>query len=262
MKAVFQRLEHWQGYLDGAKSQARVALVLSRHTQDNYGRDKPHARYLDFIRGWYCALQEAHIPFDVISDKLVTAERLKGYQSVVISNLACVSDATVAALEAYAHAGGGLIASFDAGRFALDGTERKTPAFAGALGITYGDRREGLKSSYAKLENRNDPLLEAIGDTDLIPNEGALIEVKAGTGQSVPLTLIPPVIAHSGATISIPEYSAIRATTDIPVVVRGSCGKGRVVYFANTMEALYYHYGFPDLGRVLANADRPGIVYR
>jgi hypothetical protein len=29
-----------------------------------------------------------------------------------------------------------------------------------------------------------------------------------------------------------------------------------VVYFANTMEALYYHYGFPDLGRVLANAVR------
>ena len=72
----------------------------------------------------------------------------------------------------------------------------------------------------------------------------------------MPLTLIPPVIAHDGATISIPEYSAIRATTDIPVVTRGAFGKGRVVYFANTMEGLYYHYGFPDLGRVLANAVR------
>ena len=72
----------------------------------------------------------------------------------------------------------------------------------------------------------------------------------------MPLTLIPPVIAHSGATISIPEYSAIRTTTDIPVVLRGSCGKGRIVYFANTMEALYYHYGFPDLAHVMANAVR------
>ena len=59
-----------------------------------------------------------------------------------------------------------------------------------------------------------------------------------------------------GATISIPEYSAIRETTDIPVVTRGNFGQGRVVYFANTMEGLYYHYGFPDLGRVLANAVR------
>jgi hypothetical protein len=28
------------------------------------------------------------------------------------------------------------------------------------------------------------------------------------------------------------------------------------VYFANAMDALFYHYGFPDLGRVLANAAR------
>lgn len=256
MKAVFQRLERWQGYLDGAQSRARVALVLSRHTQDNYGRDEPHVRYLDFIRGWYCALQEAHIPFDVISDKLVTAERLARYRAVVISNLACVSDATAAALDGYARTGGGLIAGFEAGRFDLDGVPRKAPALAAALGITYSGKREGLKSSYAKLEDHRDPLLDGIGDTDLIPNEGALIEVHAAEGQAVPLTLIPPVIAHSGATISIPEYSAIRSTTNIPVIVRGRCGEGRIVYFANTMEALYFRYGFPDLGRVLANAVR------
>lgn len=256
MKAIFQRLERWQPYLDGASSQARVALVLSRHTQDNYGRDKPHARYLDFIRGWYCALQEAHIPFDVISDKLVTTERLGKYAAVVISNLACVSDETAAALDAYARSGGGLVAGFDAGRHAMDGSERSTPAFARTFGLKAAGRREGLKSSYAKLEDRADPLLRNIGDTDLIPNEGALVEVKPGKGHSVPLTLIPPVIAHSGATISIPEYSAVRSTTDIPVVVRGDCDRGRFVYFANTMEGLYYKYGFPDLGRVLANAVR------
>jgi hypothetical protein len=259
MKDVFQRLERWEKYLDGAQSQARVVLVLSRYTQDNYGRDKPQARYLDFIRGWYLALQEAHIPFDVISDKLLTPERLAHYGAVVISNLACVSDAAVAALEQYAKAGGGLIAGYEAGLFDADGKPRATPAFDAMMGITRRGKREGLKSSYAKLEGREDPLLAGIGDTDLIPNEGALIEVAAAAGHAVPLTLIPPVIAHDGATISIPEYSAIRETTDIPVVTHGSYGKGRVVYFANTMEGLYYHYGFPDLGRVLANAVRQAL---
>jgi Hypothetical glycosyl hydrolase 6/Beta-galactosidase trimerisation domain len=259
MKEVFQRLERWEKYLDGAQSQARVVLVLSRYTQDNYGRDKPQARYLDFIRGWYLALQEAHIPFDVISDKLISPERLARYGAVVISNLACVSDAAAAALEQYAKAGGGLIAGYEAGLFDADGQPRATPAFDALLGITRRGKREGLKSSYAKLEGREDPLLAGIGDTDLIPNEGALIEVTVTPGHAVPLTLIPPVIAHDGATISIPEYSAIRETTDIPVVTHGSYGKGRVVYFANTMEGLYYHYGFPDLGRVLANAVRQAL---
>ena len=38
--------------------------------------------------------------------------------------------------------------------------------------------------------------------------------------------------------------------------MRGEHGQGRVVYFCNQMELLFYRYGFPDLGRVLANAVR------
>src|SRR5205085_10262355 len=138
----------------------------------------------------------------------------------------------------------------------LEGEVRASPAFDALCGIRRTGRREGLKSSYAKIENASDPLLEDIGDTDLVPNEGALVEVEASSGTVVPLTLIPPVIAHSGATISIPEYSAIRETTNIPVAVRGESGRGRVVYLCNQMEMLFYRYGFPDLGRIAANAVR------
>jgi hypothetical protein len=256
MREVLQRLARWEKYFEGAESGARVALVFSRHTQDNYGGAKPHDRYLDYIRGWYCALMEAHIPFDVVSDKILTAERLKHYGALVVSNLACVSDPTAAEIESYVEAGGAIIASFDAGLCDIDGNERPLPAFDRLLGIRRTGRREGLKSSYSKIEDRADPLLADIGDTDLIPNEGALIEIEPADGHVVPLTLIPPVIAHSGATISIPEYSAIKATTDIPVALRGTAERGRVVYFCKQTESLFYHYGFPDLGRVLANAVR------
>ena len=79
---------------------------------------------------------------------------------MVISNLACVSDAAVAALEQYAQAGGGLIAGYEAGLFDADGKPRATPAFDAMMGITRKAKREGLKSSYAKLEARDDPLLD------------------------------------------------------------------------------------------------------
>jgi hypothetical protein len=254
MREVMNRLATWERYFEGAVSGARVAIVFSRHTQDNYGGAKAHERYLDFIRGWYCALSEAHIPFDVISDKVLSAQRLSAYRTIVLSNLACVSDETAATIEAFAAAGGGVVASFDAGTRDLDGDERVEPVFHGIVGGRRTGRREGLKSSYAKIEDPDDPLLLGLGDTDLIPNEGALVEIRPEHGRAVPLTLIPPVIAHSGATISIPEYSAIKETTDIPVAIRGVHGKGRVVYFCNAMESLFYRYGFPDLGRVLANA--------
>lgn len=254
MREVLNRHARWEPYFAGAVSGARVALVFSRHTQDNYGGAQPHARYLDFIRGWYCALLEAHIPFDVLSDKFLTTERLQGYAAVVLSNLACVTDETAAVIESFVAAGGGVVAGFDAGMSTLDGAARAQPAFAALMGGRRIGRREGLKSSYAKIEDRDDPLLAGIGDTDLLPNEGALVEIEPEAGSAVPLTLIPPVIAHSGATISIPEYSAIKETTDIPVVLRRAHGKGRVVYFCNQSELLFYRYGFPDLGRVLANA--------
>lgn len=256
MREVMQRLARWEQYFDGARSAARVALVFSRHTQDNYGGGRPHERYLDFVRGWYCALLEAHIPFDVISDKLLTSGRLAPYKVLIISNLACVSDEGAEAIASFAKDGGGVVASFEAGVRTLDGHVRARPAFEALIAGRRTGLREGLKSSYARIEDRDDPLLAGLGDTDLIPNEGALVEIEVHPSRTAPLTLIPPVIAHSGATISIPEYSAIRETTDVPVVVRGEHGSGRIVYFCNQAEALFYHYGFPDLGRVLANAVR------
>lgn len=256
MREVFQRLKRWAPYFDRARSEARVVVVFSRYTQDNYGGDEPHARYLEFIRGWYCALQEAHIPFDVLSDKLLTSERLARYRAAVISNFVCITDEAAAALERFVEGGGGLIAGFEAGLCTADGAPRPQPALMRLVGGRYAGRRENLQSSYAKIEDRADPLLAGMGDTDLLPNDGALIEFRPDAGRTVALTLIPPVIAHSGATISIPEYSAIRETTDVPIAVRGECGQGRVVYFANQMEALFYRYGFADLGRLLANAVR------
>ena len=259
MRDVFARLARWEPYFDGADSGAQVALVYSRYTQDNYAGDDTHGQYLDAVRGYYCALLEAHVPFDVISDKFIDANVLKRYRVLVLPTMVCVDDAGAAAIEGYVAAGGSVVATFDSGMRYRDGGVRPVPAFAELLGVTVRGRRTDLKSSYARIERADDPLVTGLGDTDLIPNEGALVEVEAAPGRVVPLTLIPPVIAHSGATISIPEYSAIRATTDVPIAVHGVHGKGRTVYFANPMDALFYRYGFPDLGRVLANAVRHAL---
>ena len=53
-------------------------MVANKHTQAeaNYGRGDPYGRYIDAVRGYYCALLEAHIPFDVLSDKFLDDARL------------------------------------------------------------------------------------------------------------------------------------------------------------------------------------------
>ncbi|MBC7780831.1 MAG: beta-galactosidase trimerization domain-containing protein [Proteobacteria bacterium] len=256
MREVYARLASWEQYFEAARSVAAVAIVFSRFSQDNYGRDTPDARYFDSVRGAYCALQEAHIPFDVLSDKFLDAATLGRYGAVVLPNAACLTQACVEALTAYVRGGGALVLTFETGRYDEHGDRAARPTLDALIGAQRNGIRHDLKSSYAKLERRDDPLLADLGDTDLIPNDGALVELDLDDAvtREVPLTLIPPVIAHSGATISIPEYSAIGSGTDIPVVLRGQHGAGRVVYFANQIDALFHRYGFPDLGRVFANA--------
>ena len=257
MRAVFARLAKWEPYFDGASSAAEVAIVFSRHTQDIYGGAKPHARYLDCVRGYYCALQEAHIAFDVLSDKRLDEATLARYRVIVLPNTAVMSADVAAALQRYVEKGGGLVATFETAACGLDGAMRPESALAGTLGVERVGYRDNLQSSYSRIENSTDPLCCGLGDTDLIANDGALVEVRPHPGRATPLTLIPPVIAHDGATISIPEYSAISvASSAIPVAVRGASGRGRTVYFANRMDALFYRYGFRDLGVVLANAVR------
>jgi hypothetical protein len=259
MQEIFQRLERWAEYFRDASSAAQVALVFSRHTQDNYGRDDPYGRYTSAVRGYYCALMEAHIPFDVLSDKFLQTTQLARYRVLVLPNTACLSDAAIAAITAFVAQGGTVVGTYQAGRFNESGQEREPAPLAAMLGGRYGAHRKKLQSSYGYLALRDDPLLRDLGDTDIVPNDGDLLEFTPGPGNVVPLTLIPPVTAHSGATISIPEYSAVTGATDIPVAVHGRHGEGRVVLFTNGMDTLFYKYGFADLGRILGNAVAMGL---
>ncbi|UUZ76218.1 beta-galactosidase trimerization domain-containing protein [Polaromonas sp. P1(28)-13] len=197
---------------------------------------------------------EAHIPFDVLSDKFLEIERLQQYQVLVLPNSACLSEAAVAAIKAFAKAGGTVIATFESGLYDEFGAARQTPGFADLFGGVYAGQRTNLKSSYAQLRDSDDPLLAGIGDTDLVPNDGDLVEFNPKAGSVVPLTLVLPVTVNSDATISIPEYSAISGATDVPIAVYASYGEGRGILFCNQMDALFYRYGFADLGRILANA--------
>ena len=146
MRDVFARLKRWEPYFDGSRSAAQVALVYSRYTQDNYGGEKTASRYLDAVRGFYCALLEAHVPFDVVSDKFIDDQLLARYRVLVLPNLACIDDKDAAAIKRFVKAGGSIVATFDSGLRTRDGTTRKTGAFAEMFGVEVVGRRTDLKS--------------------------------------------------------------------------------------------------------------------
>ena len=139
MREVLARQARWEPYFDGAVSAAQVALVYSRYTQDNYAGEDTHGAYLDHVRGYYCALQEAHVPFDVVSDKFVDDALLARYRVLVLPNCACLSDEAAATIERFVKAGGNLpiigllsVGSLLAGLVLLIGRRRAQAAIAEA----------------------------------------------------------------------------------------------------------------------------------
>lgn len=241
-------------HYDGATSRAEIALVFSRRTLDQYGRDHPEERYLDHFRGYYQALSDAGLDFDVLSDTLLAD--LGRYRVVVAPNLACLSDGGAAALRAYLGGGGGLVATFETGYYDPFGEPRPVPALDGLLGRSLGLRRDGLTSAYALVADSAHPLLAGLGDTDLLPLYGSVRYVEPPPGTAIPLTLVPPVRAHGGSDMSIPEHNVVDLRTSHPLAIVSNVGNGRAVYFPYGLDLMYQRFGLADLGVVLANAIR------
>src|SRR5437870_2839282 len=79
-------------YLRNEKSLARVAIVYSQQTATFYGGEQARAKVEDHALGFYQALVESRVPFDMVHDLLLDAEHLKPYRTLILPNIAALSD--------------------------------------------------------------------------------------------------------------------------------------------------------------------------
>jgi len=97
-------------------------------------------------------LLDLHVPFDYIiaeRDLDDTVALLEKYKTIVIPNVACMTDETINALTAYLNAGGSVIATKDTGKYDLDRNVRSQPglnamtgqSITGATNLTVGAGR-------------------------------------------------------------------------------------------------------------------------
>jgi hypothetical protein len=258
MQALFRLFKSRRDVYEGRRSGAEVALVYSRRTLDYAGGADPDAGYLDGFRGAYNALMDGRIPFDLLSDKLLDAQRLSRYRAVLLPNLACLSDAAAAQLEAYVRAGGHVVATYRTGFCDEWGEARAEPWIARLLGARYtGRTRHDLKAAYAAIERRGHPILAEAGDTDLLPLAFNVCEFEAGaTEDGDVFSLIPPVEARAGSGMSVPEFNAAGTPLAIPLLLTRRVGQGSVAYLPWEPERIGFHFGLRDPMRLLTAAIR------
>lgn len=180
-----------QRYLGDRRPLARIGLVYSQQTAWYYS-----AKVEDYALGWYQALVESRIPFEMVHDRLLDAEHLAAYKTLILPNIAALSDAQCDQLRAFVSRGGSVIATHETSLYDEWGTRRENFGLADMFGVDWTGKAEGpMLNSYIRLEHEALPgnaLFAGLEDAPRIVNGVSRLEVTPHAKfAQTPFTLIP-----------------------------------------------------------------------
>lgn len=244
---------HWKNerYLRNTESLARVAMVYSQQTARFYGKDQARARVEDPALGFYQALVEGRVPFEMVHDGTLDAAQVDRYRALVLPNIAALSDAQCRQIEAYAERGGGVVATFETSLYDEWGRQRADFGLARLFGCSFaGEVERRMQNSYLRVEHGSGhPLVKGLEGAPRIINGVARVHTKQAGGGGAPLTLVP-----SYPDLPMEHVWTDVQRTDIPMAFCRTHGKGRVVYLPMDMDRTFWEVLSNDHGTVLRNA--------
>ncbi len=241
-------------YLRNTANLARVGLVYSQHTAAYYGGEQAHAIVEDATLGWYQALIEARIPFEMVHDGLLDAERVAGLKTLILPNIACLSDEQCEQLRTFVRRGGGLVATYDTSLYDEWGQPRDTFGLADLFGVDLNGREGPMQNAYINLEHGRgeQPLLHGLENAQRIVHGAYRINAAPKVVFKEPaLTLVPPY-----PDLPMEEVYPREIRTNIPEVYMRQVGLGRIVYFPWDIDRIFWEVLCVDHGKLLANAVR------
>jgi hypothetical protein len=248
---LYRRYARWEKYLRNERPLARVGLVYSQQTA--WFQD---LNVEEHTLGWYQALIEARIPFEMVHDRLLDGAHLGPFQTLILPNIAALSDAQCQQLRAFVKRGGGLIGTYETSLYDEWGRKRRDFGLADLFGVTFKAHVEGpMRNSYLRLEKdlatgRRHPLLAGLEDAPRIINGVRRVEVEpTRLFRDPPLTLIPsyPDLPMEKVYPRVPK-------TDVPQVFLSENGPGRVVYFPGDIDRTFWEVLSVDHLLLLRNA--------
>lgn len=255
VEEIYQWAHRYEHYLRHETPMARVALVYSQQTARFYGGNQAAAKVEDHILGWYQALVEARIPFEMVYDGLLDAAHISQFKTLILPNIAALSDEQCEQLRAFAAGGGSLIATYETSLYDQWGTRRKDFGLADLFGVTWSGRIEGpMKNSYLRLEHDtvpHHPLFKGLEDAPRIINGVSRLEVapRVKFGPT-PITLIP-----SYPDLPMEKVYPRQTKTDIAgVYLREPSSVARVVYFPWDIDRTFWEVLHVDHLKLLRNA--------
>jgi hypothetical protein len=239
-------------YLANRRPIARVALVYSQQTAWYYGGEQSGAKVENPALGWYQALVESRIPFEMVHDRMLDAEHLAPYKTLILPNLAALSDAQCEQIRAFVRKGGSVVATHETSLYDEQGAARKNFALANLFGVDWAGKREGLMlNSYILLEHEALPgsaFFAGLEDAPRIINGVNRLEVQPREKfAQTPFTLVPsyPDLPMEKVYPRVPR-------TDVSCLYLREAG-GRVAYFPFDIDRTFWEVLSGDHLKMMRN---------
>ncbi len=209
----------------------------------------------DHALGFYQALVEARIPFDMVHDRLLDAAHIGRYRTLILPNIAALSTAQCRQLEDYVRAGGNLVATHETSLYDEWGVRRRDFGLAPLFGASFAGRVEtDVHNSYLNVDKDPQtgafhPIVHGLEEATRIINGVNWVETRPLAPLHAPLTLVP-----SYPDLPMEEVWARVPHTDIPGLYAREAGRGRVVYFPFDLDRTFWEVLSPDHALLLENA--------
>jgi len=250
VEQMYRRYAAWEKYLRNEHPLARVALVYSQQTGWFYG-----GKVEDHINGWYQALIETRVPFEMVHDRLLDLPHVAQFKTLILPNLAALSDAQCDHLRAFLQNGGSIIATHETSLYGESGDKRKNFGLADLFGVDFtGDGQARMQNAYLRLEHgapHARAFLRGLEDAPRIIHGVARLDVKPReNAAAMPLTLIPGY-----PDLPMEKVYPRQPRTDIAqVFLRELSSGGRVVYFPWDIDRTFWEVLCIDHFKLLRNS--------
>jgi len=244
------------------------ALLMSDATRNFYGREaaKVEERYLANVFGYFRAILEEHMPFEIINDWNLNPEDLAKYKVLVMPNSACVSDPQAQAVRGFVERGGGLVATQDASLMNELGDSRKDYALADLFGANWAGpiqmgegKKEELDSNFlSQLTPEYWAKRKSVFEAEFTKH--AIFEgtrLKEFLGDRSVVFKGPATAAKKGGAEQIGSiWPRSKTDTKYPAALLNRFGAGKVAYLPAGFDSAYYLYSYPYQRIVLSQAVR------
>ncbi|HEY4202328.1 MAG TPA: family 10 glycosylhydrolase [Devosiaceae bacterium] len=233
---------------EATQPEAEIALIDPATTHRLWPREE-HTRAEVHDLGFYHALVEARLPFEMITDQRLSAQALKRFKLVVLANAACLSDAQCAALREYVAQGGSLVASFETSLRDETGKTRSDFALADVFGVHLKSPARGpVKNTYVAINGKH-MVNRGYEGANRIIGGTYLIDVETVAGTETPFLYVPDF-----PDLPMEEVYPRENPRGAAAVTRETGKGGRVVYIPWNIGEVFWQSLAKDHGQLLGNA--------